>query len=34
MSDFSQLQAYLEQLHREKGVPGCAVAVYRHGEPV
>ncbi len=34
MGDFSQLHAYLEQLHREKGVPGCAVAVYRHGEPV
>lgn len=34
MADFSPLQAYMEHLHRDMGVPGCYVAVYRHGEPV
>lgn len=34
MDKFAQIRAYMEQLHQEKGLPGCAVAVYRHGKPV
>ncbi len=34
MADFSAVKAYMDQLHSQKGVPGCDVAVYYKGEPV
>lgn len=32
--DFTALQAYVDALHTQQGVPGCRVIVYYRGEPV
>ncbi len=32
--DFSKLQAYIDHLHKDMGVPGCDVMVYHEGRPV